>query len=186
MANPRFVLILAAAAVGFGSLGCSPSRAPGSTPAAVEGGGAAAVEASDDAESSVRWWRDDSIVAELGLTDDQIDAVEELMAASTREANEQRQKERRMSVLYLRALAQEPYDAALVDRTGEQLVDVLSNEHRRRIDSVRAVRDILSRDQWVKLWDVAPRALQVGRFRVARGRRVSVAPEPDASPTPLP
>jgi hypothetical protein len=107
------------------------------------------------------------------------------MRVSSRHDSEQRQRERRLSVNYLRALAQEPYDPALIDRVSERLIGVLSERSRRRVEDLRAVRDVLTQEQWTRLWEVAPRAVQIGRVRVVRGPKVSVS-DTEEAPTSTP
>jgi hypothetical protein len=134
-----------------------------------------------------RWWRDEAVLEALGLTDEQVEAIDTLMAVNTAEGNQTRQRERQLSLRYLRALSQEPYDVELVNQLNGQLTEILSSEHQRRIGSVRALRDILTQDQWTELWQVAPQAVQIGRFRVARGPKITITDEdPNASPTPVP
>lgn len=186
MANFRFTLTLVVAVLCSGSLGCSPGSAVVEEPSLIGGNAETAAAPSDQPAQNIRWWRDESVVSELGLSDDQIHAVEELMAVTLKDAQKGRQRERHLSLMYLRALSQEPYDPILVNRTGEQLIEVLSNEHRRRIESVHALRDIVTRDQWTKLWEVAPQAVRIGRVRIARGPSISVSSDPDASQSPLP
>ena len=186
MVNPRFIFIVVAIAMGLSFLGCSQSPSPAPVPPADEDNGRTAAAGSDKAMQRVRWWRDGSIVAELGLSDDQVQTIDQLMASNTTESTNQRKRERHLSLRYLRVIAQEPYDAALVDGLTDQLIEVLSNEHHRRIESVRTLRDILTREQFTKLWELAPRALQVGRFMASRGNTISVKgnSEPPAALVP--
>ncbi len=187
MLNPRFMFIVVAIALGFSYPGCSQSHSsPESVPPAEENNGqTVAEEGSDQAKRHVRWWRDESIVAELELSDDQVRTIEQLMTDSSGDSNQQRQKERQLSLRYLRGLAQDPYDPALAEGVSERLIEVLSSKHRRRIQNVRTLRDILTQEQWTKLWELAPRVFQISGFRVLRGPKISV-PDPEASPTPTP
>jgi Spy/CpxP family protein refolding chaperone len=172
-------------AISFSSVlvGCSndtsPERVP---PEGVERNGDVTDESSEE-DRELLWWRDESVLAALQLTDDQLQAVTELMSLARQEGNRQRQTERRMSISYLRALAQEPYDEILVTRSSEQLIEVLSERSRNRIETIRAVREILTQDQWSKLWEIAPRALQIGSFRIVRGPALTTE-EPTPTPTP--
>jgi hypothetical protein len=108
------------------------------------------------------------------------------MVATAHEAVDQRKQERQVSLRYLRALAQDPYDPELVDMLSGRLIEVLASEHRRRIDNVHRLRDILTREQWTKLWEVAPEAVKVGRFQIVRGPAISVTGDPGASQSPTP
>ena len=186
MVNLRFMLVVMAIALGVGSFGCAQSPSPPPTPSADEPNGQTLAEGSGQARPRVQqWWRNESIAAELELTDDQVQVINDLMTVSSGDANQQLQRERQLTLRYLRALAQEPYDAALADRLSERLIEILANEQRRRIENVRALRDILTQEQWTTLWEVAPRVLQIGRFRALRGPKISVS-DADVSPTPAP
>lgn len=177
MMIPRFMLILVALALGFSCLGCSQSHNPASAPPADEGNDQPVAEASSQIRKTISWWQDDSIVTKLELSDDQARAVDQLMTEESKNSSQAVERERQLSLRYLRVLSQEPYDVHMVDRLTNQLTEVLTNKHRRRVERLRGLRDILNQDQWTTLWEVAPRALQIGRFRVARGPKISVTDE---------
>ena len=185
MTRPRFWVIIAAIGFGISSFACSQGSSPESTPSAESRDRRAAGQRSDQVRPHRQWWRDESITAQLRLTDDQIQAINDLMTVSTGDSSQQRQQERQLTLRYLRALSQEPYDSVLVDRVSERLVEVMSSEDRRRIENIRDLREILNRDQWTKLWELAPRVFQIGRFRALRGPTISVT-DSDVSPTPTP
>ncbi|MEN8165552.1 MAG: hypothetical protein ABFS37_15595 [Acidobacteriota bacterium] len=185
MVNPRFIFIVVAIALGLSSLGCSQSPSPAPVPPADEDKGQAVSEGSKQPKRLVRWWRDDSVVAELGLSDDQLQTINELMIGNSGDTDKQLKLERQFGLRYLRALNEDPYDAAQVDHLSARLIEILSSEHRRRIDTVRKLRDTLTKEQWLKLWDVAPRALHIGRFMAARGVKVSVTEDYPAPPPAL-
>lgn len=172
MVHTPFKLLALVIVVGMGCHGCS--QPVELSPPADEDEGQTVAERSDIDRLVTRWWRDESIAPELELTDDQIEMIEELMTASAAVASQQRQQERRLGLSYLRVLAQDPYDPDQADRLGERLIEVLEEQHRRRVENVQELRDILTVDQWVKLWELAPHALQVGRFRAARGPGILV------------
>jgi len=188
----RFLLQLIAIALVLGFAGCTGSQ--GSAPASQSDDGGSEVTANEGQRSKprMRWWRDEAIVAELQLDDSQVQAIQDLMAESSRISSELRDKERQFGLRYLRALSQDPYDPVLVERMSNQLTQVLEDEHRQRIDNVRALRDLLSEQQWTTLWNRVPRALQVGRFRALRGPKITVTDNFSASedapvfPTPVP
>lgn len=181
----RFMFIVMAIATGFFLFGCSQSHSPDSAPPADQKEGQASAEGSKRAQGPVMWWRDESIVAELELSDDQVRTIDELMAENSGGGDKQRQQERQLTLRYLRTLNQEPYNAALADQLGQKLLEALSSEHRRRIERIRALRDILTHEQWTKMWDVAPRALQIGRFRIALGPKIAVTDD-DSPPAQKP
>lgn len=186
MVHPRFMLVVLAITLGTVLVGCAKSTSPEPGPPAGEENGDVVTEESSEDGREFPWWRDESILAELRLTNDQLQAIKELMELARQQGSQQRQQERRLTVNYLRALAQEPYDPELIDRVGGRLIEVLSERNHNRIENLRGVRDVLTQEQWTKLWEVAPRALQIGRFRVVRGHAVSAPPEPVAEPTTTP
>ena len=120
------------------------------------------------------WWKDPEVVAALDLSDNQVETIGELMVGDPELRTAERRRERHAGLSFLRALNQDPYDSDLVERRSEALTEILSDTHHRRVANLRALRDILSHEQWMKLWEVAPQALQVGRFRVTLGPRISV------------
>lgn len=185
MVHLRFMLVLVVITLGFGSSGCSQSPSSDPAPPANEQNDRNLAGESGRAKIRTQWFRDETTAAELELTDDQIQAISDLMAVSSGDGSQQLQQERQLTLRYLRALSQEPYDPTLADRVGERLVEVLSSEQRRRIETVRGLRDILTQEQWNKLWEIAPRALQIGRFRALRGPKISIS-EPQDSPSPTP
>ena len=185
MVHPRFILVALTITLGFGLLGCAQGPSPDPVPTPGETGVEEVAEMADQDIRDVTWWRDESILAELRLTDDQLEAINELMRVVVEEGNQLRQQERRLSVNYLRALAQEPYDPVLVDRVSARLIENLSERNSNRVESLRGVRDILTQQQWTRLWEVAPRALQIGRIRVFRGPKISVS-DAEIAPTPEP
>jgi Spy/CpxP family protein refolding chaperone len=183
--NLRFILVVVTITLGFGSFGCSRSPNPEPGPSADDHHIQNSADESGQARQQRQWWHDESITAEIGLTDDQFQAINDLMTVGSGDSNQQRQRERQLSLRYLRALDQEPYDPALADRVGKKLIEVQSSKNRQRVDNIRAIRDILNHEQWTRLWEVAPGALQIGGFRVLRGPKISVS-EADGSPTPTP
>ncbi|RLE26374.1 MAG: hypothetical protein DRJ65_05685 [Acidobacteria bacterium] len=185
MVNLRFMFVVGAIALGFCSFGCSQSPSPEPAPSANEHNGQTLAKESGQARPHGQWWRDESIAVELGMTDDQVQAINDLMTVSPEDSDQRRQQERQLSLKYLRALAQEPYDPALVDSLSERLTEVLSSKSRRRIQRVHVLRDILTQEQWTKLWDIVPQVFQIGSFRILRGPKISVS-DSDISPTPTP
>ncbi|HSL17055.1 MAG TPA: Spy/CpxP family protein refolding chaperone [Methylomirabilota bacterium] len=184
MVHARCILAVAAVGSGLLCLGCSQDTSRDPVPTAGEELHEKAAEGPQSDGQNAQWWRDEAILAELQLTEDQLRAIHTLMDETTRHEADQRQRERQLSMSYLRTLAQDPVDPAVEDRIGERLIEVLSERSRLRIENLRSVREILTGEQWQKLWEVAPRALQIGRYRVVRGPRVSLtAEQPDGTTT---
>jgi len=184
--NLRVMLFATMTTMVLSSIGCfqGPSTEP--SPSTNERSGRTQAGESGRAKPQTQWWQDQVITEKLELTDDQIQAISDLMAVSSGDDNQHRQQERQMSLRYLRALDQNPYDPELVERASERLINVLSSKDRQRIENVRALRDILTHEQWTTLWNVAPRALQISGFRVLRGPKISVSNADESPTTPTP
>jgi hypothetical protein len=120
------------------------------------------------------WWRNPEVVAALDLSDDQIETIHHLMAGDPNKQAAERRRERRAGLSFLRTLNQDPYDPDLVERRSAALTEILADNQRRRVANVRALRDILTHSQWMMLWDVAPQAIQVGRFHATLGPTITV------------
>lgn len=183
----RFMLVVVAITLAIGLFGCSQGPGRDSAPTADDRNDQTPAEGPNQAKSQGQWWKNESIVAELELTAEQAQAIDDLMAVSAGDANQARQRERRLSLRYLRALGQDPYDPDLVDRVGEQLNGVFATTNSRRLENIRAIRDVLTYDQWTKLWELAPKALQIGGFKMVRGPRIQITDsEVPPTPTPMP
>lgn len=130
------------------------------------------------------WWRDEEKTAAMDLSDEQIEAIRSLMIEGRKLVAQQRQRERTTNMSFIRALNQDPYDPELVDRLQREFIENQVATHERRLSNVRKLRDILTYDQWITLREIAPQALQIGRFRPAFGKRLSVTNEdPNADVT---
>jgi Spy/CpxP family protein refolding chaperone len=185
MVNLRVALVVAVITLWIGAVGCSQSPNPEPAPSAKENNGRNLAEGSGQATQRTQWWRDESTTAELALTDEQAQAINDLMAVSAGDGTQQLQQQRQLTLRYLRALSQEPYNPELVDNLSDRLIEVLSSEQRRRIETLHGLRDILTQEQWTKLWETNPQVFQIGRIRALRGPKISVS-ETDTSPTPTP
>ena len=186
MRNRKPALILLVIILGISSFGCSESFHQEATPAAGQQQEQAGTEDSTQPNSQIQWWRNQSILDELGLTDDQVRAIQDIMTAGTGDGKMQRQQERRLTLRYFRVLNQETYDAAQADELGEKLSRAIAGDKRRRIENIRAIRDILTIDQWNELWEVAPQLFEIGRVRVRLGPKITVTEDGGPAPTPAP
>lgn len=127
------------------------------------------------------WWTDPEITAEMNLTDEQVSELDADMAETRTQVIQRAELERRATTRFHRVLSQENPDPAEVDRTSAELEEVLSARYRIRINRIRKMREILTQEQWEKLWQLAPSTLQVGHVRVFRGPSVFVT---DGTPVP--
>ncbi len=186
MARWRISSILLATTVGLAQAGCSqgvdPVQPPGPNAAtAAAGGDTGTGPAKRPGQAPAHWWLKAEVTTKLGLTDDQLQQIKQVMSGRSEEGLERAKRERRASTQLLRALNQNPYDPALVERLSAELDQVLAYNHRHRIEQVRALRDILTHQQWMMMWDVAPQALQMGRIQIVMGPRITVT---DGTPVP--
>ena len=187
MVHSRFMTVVLAIALGSGLAACSQGEVSKPAPAAGEGRAQAAAHGAERTKLQTQWWHNESITGELDLTEEQLQTINDLMTVSSGEANQQRSTERQLSIRYLRVLAQEPYDPVMADRISDRLVEVQATARRLRVETIRDLRDTLTQEQWTKLWELAPRAIQIGQFQVKRGPKIAVTDEdPAATPTPAP
>jgi len=183
-----WLMVIALASTGMAARGCATDEEV----IPSEGAVAEAASQADDERSGVGpdgraplrqpWWRDADVVAEIGLSDDQLASVELLMADGADVRSTIRRRERRAGLSFLRALSQDPYDPDQVERRADEVVDTLSDVYRHRLDQVRDLREILTHEQWLRLWKVAPQAVQVTRFRATLGPTISISG--DGQPDP--
>jgi Spy/CpxP family protein refolding chaperone len=185
MVDSRFMLVVTAISLATITFGCTRGPASEQTPPANEHGQEVLAEETNQPKLHPQWWRDKSIVAQVELTDDQVQVISDLMTVSAGDAKQQRIRERQLTLRYLRTLNQDPYDPAMADQMSEMLAEALSTKHRQRIANIRAMRDTLTHEQWTKLWEVVPRAFQIGRTHVLLGPRISVT-DSDSAATPTP
>ncbi len=189
MANHRFMFFGLVITLGLSFLGCSQSPASNSRPQHDEKTGRETSETSNQPRGNGQWWLNESIASQIELGDDQVRAIEKMMDESLESIRQQRQRERQLSLRYLRTLAQDPYDAELATEISERLAEVLSDKYRVRIQRIRALRDILDETQWEKLWELAPQALRIDSFRILRGPKISVTdsgPSETSAPSAIP
>lgn len=183
MRGTVWLVVAALASTGLAFRGCGPDDAAVTRDGAVEESAAAAdVEGTGPAAAGRTplngpWWRDTAVVAEVVLSDEQLAEVEQLMAGGSDDRSTIRRRERRAGLAFLRALSQDPYDPAHVEHRAAEVVDALSDVHRHRLDQIHALRDILTHEQWLRLWKAAPQTLQVTRFLATLGPTISVTDE---------
>lgn len=181
-----FGAVVVAVMLGTTQGGCvqnPKSEQPPSSNARTETDGpAAAKKATERPRTAGKWWVNPKTVAELDLSEEQVQKIDAIMSEVIAEAREQTDRERTAATRFHRALNQDPYDPALVDRMSANLEEVIISNTRRKIKKVRALRDILTHEQWKKLWHVAPRALQVSQVRIFMGPTVYVT---DGTPIPV-
>lgn len=134
----------------------------------------------------VEWWNDPGFQTELELSEEQVREIADLIQSSRAAAADNRKRERQLNLRFLRALSLKPYDPELVQEASDRLVNALSDEHRRRVERVRRLREILTAEQWIRLWEMHPDALTVGRFKISRGPKVAVGADQGGAAEPTP
>jgi len=129
------------------------------------------------------WWTDPEISAEMNLTDEQATQIDAVMAEALVQVKQRADLERRATTRFHRVLSQETLNPEQVDRMSAELEEVLSARNEIRIKRIREMRELLTQEQWEKLWQLAPKTLQVGHIRIFRGPKVFVT---DGTPVPDP
>jgi len=130
-----------------------------------------------------RWWVNPQITSDLNLTDDQVKRIETIMSEIGKEMADQSERERRATTRFHRALNKDPLNPDQVNKMRSVLEETLAARHRRRIDQVWSVRNVLTHNQWQKLWKLAPQALQVSQARISMGPTLHVT---EGTPVPTP
>ena len=173
-------------AVIFGLVVCSSCSYPDQTAESAPKPGAARAKEQKRNTPPTIWWTDPEITAEMNLTEEQAEQIKAIMAEAGTKAAGQAELERRATTRFHRVLSQEYPSPEQVDRMSTELEEVLSARNQVRINRMREMREVLTQEQWEKLWQLAPTTLQVGHVRVFRGPRVFVTdgtPVPDAGGT---
>lgn len=178
-----FVTVLA---VSFGLMVCSSCSRPDQTVRNAPKPGAAVKNLQVRNQGATLWWKNPEIADEIHLTEEQSEKIEAIMGEVRSEAVELAERERRAATRFHRVLSRGDLNPEHVDRMSAELDEVLSARHRVRINRVRRMREVLTQEQWEKLWQLAPNSLQVGQVRIIRGPNVYVTdgtPAPDLTAT---
>lgn len=130
------------------------------------------------------WYEQKAVQQKLGLTADQvagITEVEESFGARLVKMNQEKRTSYRglMSALDAGQLSEDDFEAR---RT--RLEEAYGSHAAVSADRWRALRSILTKDQWRNLPEVAPRALALGYFSIVKRGSVYMGPKgPPAAPT---
>lgn len=178
MRKDAFAVIVA---VFFGLVVCSSCSNPNQAAENTSNPGVDRAQESKRNTPSTPWWKDPEITAEIDLTQEQTTRIAAVMSDVRTQAGQRAELERRATTRFHRALSQETLNPEQVDRMGTELEEVLSARYRIRIKRMREMREVLTYEQWEKLWKLAPTALQIGHVRVFRGARLYVT---DGTPIP--
>jgi Spy/CpxP family protein refolding chaperone len=144
------------------------------------------LRAKDRDSAGGSWWRDADVVTEMDLTDEQVERIDAIMSEAKAKAIEFVELERRAATRFHRALSQQQLSPELVDQVSAELEDVLSAKRQIRITRIRALREVMAKEQWDMLWQLSPQSLQVSQVRVFRGPSVYISdgtPVPDFTPS---
>lgn len=173
-------------AVILGLVVCSSCSSPDQTVENTSNPGADRAKEQKRNTPPTAWWTDPEITAEIDLTQEQATQIEAIMAEARTQVSQRAELERRATTRFHRVLSQESVDPEQIDRMSAELEEVLSARYRIRINRMREMREVLTHEQWEKLWQLAPAALQIGHVKVFRGARLYVTdgtPVPDAGGT---
>ncbi len=173
-------------AVILGLVVCSSCSSPNQTAENTPKPGADRAREQKRSTPPSAWSTNPEITAEMNLTKEQATQIEAVTAEARTQLNQRAELERRATTRFHRVLSQEKPNPEQVDRMSAELEEVLSARNRIRINRMRGMREVLTHEQWEKLWQLAPAALQVGHVKVFRGASLYVTdgtPVPDAGET---
>lgn len=183
MRKDAFAIIFA---VILGLAVCSSCSSPDQTAENTSNPGADRAKEQKRNTPPTAWWKNPEITAEMNLTQEQATQIDVIVAEASSQAKQRAELERSATTRFHRVLSQEKLNPEQVDRMSAELEEVLSTKNRIRINRMREMREVLTYEQWEKLWQLAPKALQVGSVRIFRGSKLYVTdgtPVPDTSAT---
>ncbi len=79
-------------------------------------------------------------------------------------------------------LSQDTVDPILIEKLAEEYEKAMLKKHQINVDRLRETREILGADQWNKLIQVDPGAVQIGGFRLMPPVKITIT---DGTPIPV-
>jgi len=138
-------------------------------------------------EEMQRFWRDPDVVAALELSPTQVESFDAEANDFLKHLEESRRRMRLGYQKFLVALNQDPVDEHWVEAAAKTFRDAGADRHQLMTGQLHKFRSILSREQWMKLRELRPRAFQIDRFRPALGAgtaRAFISDKDPVAPSP--
>ena len=111
------------------------------------------------------WWEKEDVQTKLGLSSEQISAIAAIDAANRDLARECRKNQQKAYRNMIRLLTAGPPSEEEIAERRTALEEASAESIRQNVDHWIKLRDELTREQWEKLPQVAPRVLQIGGSR---------------------
>lgn len=128
-----------------------------------------------------RWWKNQAKATELGLSEEQLQKLEEMADLGVENARSARQRYFRAYRGLLTALTEHQPDSPEVAEAKAEAVDAWSAMTSVGIDQMIEMRKILSDEQWQRLPEVVPRALRIGNVSFRGQGTIAADPSEDGS-----
>jgi Spy/CpxP family protein refolding chaperone len=122
-----------------------------------------------------RWWKNESRAAKIGLSEEQIQSLDEMADRGREQIRPVRQRYAQAYRSLIDRLASDAVDDEAIAAARTELIEAWSEMTSVGVDQLIEMRTILSEEQWEMLPQVAPRAIRLGNMTL-RGSGV-VTPE---------
>ena len=133
-------------------------------------------------DQAARWWQNPELAEQVGVTPEQIESLDAMAA----EAQEQRlTAARAYAATYARlitALSQAEAKTAAIAERRDELLEAQTAMFAVSVERLLAMHEILTYEQWEKLRQVRPGALQIGQARMRGSGTVSSGDTPPGEP----
>ena len=117
-------------------------------------------------DQAARWWQNPELAEQVGVTPEQVESLDGMAA----EAQEKRRTAARVyAAAYARliaALSQPETKAAPVEERTSELEQAQSAMFSVSVERLLTMHEILTHEQWEKLREVRPGALQIGQVKI--------------------
>jgi len=124
------------------------------------------------------WWKNESTAAEIGLSEEQIQRLDEMADRGRQQVRAVRQRYFAAYRALIEALSSDAASNEIIGEKRGELIETWSALTALGVDQLIEMSEILTEEQWTKLPEVAPRALRLGNVSL-RGSGI-VGPEEPA------
>jgi Spy/CpxP family protein refolding chaperone len=111
-----------------------------------------------------RWWQNESRAAKVGLSDEQIQSLDEMADRGREQIRPVRQRYAQAYRALIDQLASDAADDEAIAQARTALIEAWSEMTSVGVDQLIEMRTILSEEQWEMLPQAAPRALRLGNM----------------------
>jgi Spy/CpxP family protein refolding chaperone len=148
-------------AICFLAAGACSQPAPDTEAFAADNG--PADEATNEAHMQL-WYRDEAVVADLALSDRQVESIKEIYSESGKQLTRNNLKERKAYTIFLRTLNQDPVDEKALAAAAKRFEATVAAKTRLTMTRLTNIRSVLTREQWFKLMELRPQAFRIAKI----------------------